>query len=103
MPSDHEKIVHEIAVVKQGLGAHAGLARNQVAGVNLRDESLETPHKSGLADGAIDLLHPFGEIPAGKLPETTEGDDFAKIAQVEICLLIALSFQSQDRIRSGVD
>ena len=39
-------------------------------GLNLRDELLKTVHKGGFAYGAINLLHPFTEILAGKSPET---------------------------------
>src|SRR4029453_9572790 len=102
VPSDYEEIVYELAVIEQRLGANPGLARYQVVRLNLRNELPETSDKSCLAEGAIYLLHPFTKMLASELPKTEVRHGLAKVAQVEIGLLVALSLKRQDRIGPSV-
>ena len=48
MPANHKEIIHEPAVVKQCLGADAGLARDEVSGLNFRNELLQASNEGVL-------------------------------------------------------
>ena len=82
--SDHEKIIHEVAAVKQSLRADAGFAGYEIGGSDFWDELLQAVNKGVFYQGAVYLLHSLPEILAGKPPKAAEPQVFAKVAEVEI-------------------
>ncbi len=100
---DDVEVVEEGAVEVAGLGTHAGIGADQVAGLDFGDELLQGAGEGGFAQRSMDLgVSGFPEF-AGERPEAGPGEGLREVAQVDVAPAVSFSGEGEHGVGPGFD
>lgn len=100
---DDEEIVHELSVGQESLSPNPGLARLQIGGLNLWNQSLQSADKKRLAERTLHLHPTFAHMLAGQLPKARVGESVTQVASRKVRLAVSFAFEGQNGIGTGMD